>query len=76
MIDFKDSVAENNKAMMRNKRLLKEGKIRGYDVFRGNAETIRVCLENKRNKGKGAVAFPDDPEERWEDLKKLFKISA
>ena len=82
MINLKDPIAETYKDMLRdrheeelrNKRLLEEGRKKGYDVFRGNAETIRVCLENKRKNEMG-IPFPNDPDERWEHIKKLAKIS-
>ncbi len=34
-----------------------EGLAPGYDVYRGNAETIRICLENEK---KEPIPFPDD----------------
>lgn len=41
----------------KNERILQEGRKRGYNVFKANEETVRICRENEKKK---PVPIPDD----------------
>ena len=41
----------------RNERILQEGRKRGYNVFKANEETVKICRENENKK---PIPIPDD----------------
>ena len=65
---MKDAVAETYKEMERNERILEEGRKRGYNVFKLNDETRKICLANEKKTPK---RWPDDHEAY---IDKLFGI--
>ena len=52
----------------RNERILEEGRKRGYNVFKANEETVRICRENEKKTPK---RWPDDHDAY---IDKLFGI--
>ena len=50
MKTFKDPYREAYKEVERNERILEEGKKRGYNVFKLNDETRKICLANRKKK--------------------------
>ncbi len=51
------SFLEFTKEKERNERILEEGRKRGYNVFKANKETVRICRENEK---KTPIPIPDD----------------
>ena len=52
MADCEDSVAKKYAELKEDERIREEGRNSGYNVFRANDETVRICLENEKRKGK------------------------
>ena len=43
-----DPIAKEHLEMKEDERILEEGKILGYNVFKMNDETRKICLENEK----------------------------
>ncbi len=65
---MKDAAVETDKEIKRNERILEEGRKLGYNVFRLNDETRKICLANEK---KTPIRWPDDHDAY---IDKLFGI--
>lgn len=52
----------------KNERILQEGRKRGFNIFKANEETARICRENEK---KTPTRWPDDHEAY---IDKLFGV--
>ncbi len=70
MVALKDNVVRIDEYLEKkeDERIYQEGLEAGYNVFRANDETVRICLENEK---KTPIPIPDDAEAYF---KKLFRI--
>ena len=50
MTDFKDPIAEKCMEMKEDERIPEEVRRPGYNIYRANAETVRVCRKNEKKK--------------------------